>query len=137
MKDLNQLAEDYYKNLGKTRTTQNNKDGFLKCPCCGAYPHIRVEDDEGNCHDYDPDYEKAPWSGLWYVIEHSRDERNNRKDKSGDIPWNKECLIATAGPAWYGSGDVPAIGCKAFKTRKAAVNWWNKMVRRIYENVTQ
>lgn len=130
-KDLNQLNIDFQTKDRKHRPNYGNLDGFEPCPFCGAVPHLRVEDDEGNCHDYDPDYEKNPWSGLWYVIEHTRDYgRKGALKNTGDIPANKDCLIATEGFQWYGFGFVPHIGGDnaVFKTRKAAVRWWNKMV---------
>jgi len=132
-KDLNQLCLDFQTKDRKRRPNYGNPDGFDPCPFCGAVPHIRVEDDEGNCHDYDPEYEKAPWSGLWYVIEHTRDYgRKGALRKTGDIPHSRECLIATEGFEWWGLGSVPRIGGDGavFKTRKAAVRWWNRMVRK-------
>ena len=46
-------------------------------------------------HDYDPDYEKNPWSGLWYVIEHTRDYgRKGALKNTGDIPHSKSCLLS-------------------------------------------
>lgn len=136
MKDLNTLAMEFETVDRKHRPNYKNPDGFIPCPFCGAVPHIRVEDDEGNCHDYDPDYEKNPWSGLWYVIEHTRDMKPGQPDRIkniGDIPYNKQCLIATNALDWYGLGSVPKIGGDnaVFKTRKEAVDWWNKMVSKI------
>ena len=132
-KDLNQLSLDFQTKDRKFRPNHGNPDGFSLCPFCGAAPHIRVEDDEGNCHDYDPDYEENPWSGLWYVIEHTRDYSPNRGKpikNAGDIPWNRDCAIATEGFEWWGFGNVPHVGGDraVFKTREAAVKWWSKMV---------
>lgn len=135
-KDLNALCLEYQTTDRKHRPNHGNPDGFEPCPFCGACPHIRVEDDEGNCHDYDPDYEKNPWSGLWYVIEHTRDydpARGNALKNTGDIPYNRRCLIATEGFQRWGFGSVPHIGGDkaVFKTRKAAVKWWNRMVAKV------
>ena len=137
MKDLNKLAMEFQTKDREYRPNHGNPDGFLSCPFCGQPPHIRVEDDEGNCHDYDPDYEKNPWSGLWYVIEHTKDTAPDRVKNpiknTGDIPYKKDCLIATEGFEWWGFGHVPHIGGDraVFKTRKAAVKWWNKMVSKL------
>lgn len=134
-KDLNTLCIEYQTKDRKHRPNYGNPDGFEPCPFCGACPHIRVEDDEGNCHDYDPSYEKDPWSGLWYVIEHTRDYgRKGALKNTGDIPHSKSCLIATEGFQWHGFGSVPNVGGDdaVFKTRKAAVKWWNKMVMKIH-----
>ena len=136
-KDLNQLCIDFQTKDRKHRPNYKNPDGFEPCPFCGAYPHIRVEDDEGNCHDCDPDYEKNPWSGLWYVIEHTRDYgRAHPLKNTSDIPADKDCLIATEGFQWYGFGSVPNIGGDnaVFKTREEAVSWWNKMVAKCYSH---
>lgn len=132
--DLNKLVEAYCCDPRKHRPNYNTKDDFLPCPFCRAKPHIRVEDDEGNDHTWDPTYEANPWSGLWYVIEHSRDmspRKSNARKNIGDIPWNKKCLIATECMDWYGLGSVPNIGgsTAVFKSREAAVRWWNKMVK--------
>lgn len=137
MKDYIKLSDDYQSTDRKQRPNAGNPDGFEPCPFCGAVPHIRVEDDEGNCKDWDPDYEKAPWSGLWYVVEHTRDfSRDGALKNTGDIPANKQCLIATEGFEWYGLGSVPNVGGDkaVFKTRKAAVKWWNKMVKKAKGN---
>lgn len=136
-KDLNDLCIEFQTKDRKHRPNYGNPDGFEPCPFCGACPHIRVEDDEGNCHDFDPDYEKDPWSGLWYVIEHTRDYgRAHPLKNTGDIPATKDCLIATEGFQWYGFGFVPHIGGDkaVFKTRKEAVDWWNKMVAKCYSH---
>ena len=133
-KDLNALSLAFQTNDRKHRPNYRNLDRFEPCPFCGVPPHLRVEDDEGNCHDYDPDYEKNPWSGLWYVIEHTRDYgRKDALKNTGDIPHDKECLIATEGFQWYGLGSVPNIGGSdaTFKTREEAVNWWNRMVKNV------
>lgn len=135
MKDYNQMNIDYQTTDRKYRPNYGNPDGFLPCPFCGAVPHIRIEDDEGNDKSWNPDYEKNPYSGLWYVIEHTRDanpRRGNSLKNTGDIPYNKDCLIATEGFEWHGLGSVPNIGGDraVFKTRKAAVKWWNKMVKK-------
>ena len=133
-KDLNALCVEYQITDRKHRPNYGNPDGFEPCPFCGACPHIRIEDDEGNCHDYDPGYEKNPWSGLWYVIEHTRDYNPKYGPRplknTGDIPWNRECLIATYGFEYWGFGGVPHVGSNkaVFKTREAAVRWWNKNV---------
>lgn len=132
--DLNELAIQFQTTDRKQRPNAGNPDGFKPCPFCKAVPHIRVEDDEGNCHDYDPSYEKNPWSGLWYVIEHTKDADPKRHKhplkNTGDIPHNVDCLIATEGFEWWGLGSVPHIGGDraVFKTRKEAVEWWNKMI---------
>ena len=135
MKDLNALNLDFQTKDRKHRPNWKNPDGFIPCPFCGAVPHIRIEDDEGNCHDYDPDYEKNPWSGIWYAIEHTRDTdpKRNPIKNIGDIPYNKDCLIATDNFQWWGLGSVPAVGgSKAvFNTRQAAVKWWNQMVSKL------
>ena len=136
-KDFNKLCEEWQTEDRKHRPNHGNPDGFLPCPSCSSYPHIRVEDDEGNCKDWDPDYEKNPWSGLWYVIEHTRDADPDRESdpikNAGDIPYDKECLIATEGFEWWGLGSVPRIGGEkaVFRTRKEAVEWWNGMVRKM------
>ena len=138
-KDLNKLSNEYQTKGRKHRPNYGNPDGFEPCPFCGVCPHIRVEDDEGNCHDYDPDYEKNPWSGLWYVIEHTRDYgRTDALKNTGDIPATKDCLIATEGFEWYGLGDVPNVGGDnaVFKTRKEAVDWWNKMIAKAKKNLS-
>lgn len=137
-KDLNDLCIEYQTKDRKHRPNYGNPDGFEPCPFCEARPHIRVEDDEGNCHDYDPSYEKNPWSGLWYVVEHTRDYgRANALKNTGDIPATKDCLIATEGFEWYGLGSVPHVGGDkdVFKTRKEAVSWWNKMVAKAKKNL--
>jgi hypothetical protein len=71
--DFDKLYTDFLTTDKEYRPNYNNIDGFIPCPFCGDVPHIRVEDDEGNCRDYDKNYEKNPYSGLWYVIEHTRD----------------------------------------------------------------
>lgn len=133
-KTLNGTAEIAQTQNQKHRPNHGNPDGFIPCPFCGAVPHIRVEDDEGNNKTWDEEYEYNPWSGLWYVIEHTKDGDPEREDNPtlGDIPHDVDCLIATEGPDWYGFDDVPHIGgdTAVFTTRKAAVKWWNKMVRK-------
>lgn len=136
MKDLNALVCEFQTKDRKFRPNRGNPDGFLPCPFCGAVPHIRVEDDEGNCKDWDPDYEKNPWSGLWYVIEHTRDadpDRGRTIKNAGDIPYGRDCLIATEGFERWGLGSVPHIGGDraVFATRKVAVKWWNRMVSKL------
>lgn len=71
------------------------------------------------------------------MIEHTRDHNPNHGKvlkNTGDIPWNKDCLIATEGFEWWGFGSVPHIGGDkaVFKTRKAAVKWWNRMVMKVH-----
>lgn len=133
MKDLNQMSVEYQTTSKKHRPNWKNPDGFLPCPFCGKPPHIRIEDDEGNCHDDDPDYEKNPWSGLWYVIEHTRDYKNAGLKNIGDISAKTSCLIATEGMEYYGFGAVPNIGGSdaVFKSRKEAVEFWNSMVLKL------
>lgn len=51
-KDLNKFSNEYQTKGRKHRPNYGNPDGFEPCPFYGACPHIRVEDDEGNCYDY-------------------------------------------------------------------------------------
>lgn len=131
MKDINRTPADHRASGGRRRPNWRNPDGFEPCPFCGRPPHIRTEDDEGNCRDSDPGYEKNPWSGLWYVIEHTRDSgRDGAPKNTGDIPAGTPCLIATEGVEYYGAGSVPNVGGDraVFRTREDAVEWWNRMV---------
>lgn len=63
-------------------------------------------DDEGNI-EYDPEYEKSPWSGLGYRITHSHGENIN-------------CPIAEYGV------DEAFIGVFIYDTEQEAAEAWNR-----------
>lgn len=83
------------------------KDVELKpCPFCGGKAKIVCCDDEGNI-EYDPEYEKSPWSGLGYRITHSHGENIN-------------CPIAEYGV------DEAFIGVFIYDTEQEAAEAWNR-----------
>lgn len=67
------------------------------CPFCGGKIEIGICDSEGNLHG--PDYEKAPWSGLEYVLLH-------------DLSMVAGCPIA--------SHDGEILGAYIYSSREAA-----------------
>ena len=73
-----------------------------KCPFCGGEATIAISDDEGNMRD--EEYEKEPWSGLSYTIEHLETDNNG-------------CPIA--------SHDGEIVGILLYKSRKELVKAWN------------
>ncbi len=76
------------------------------CPFCGAKIKIIVTDDEGNIHD--SEYEKAPWSGLRYLLYHD----------ITDDP-TETCPIA----GYEGEG---CMGVWIYDTRREAAEAWNR-----------
>lgn len=74
------------------------------CPFCGGQAHIVVSDDEGNLHD--EEYEKNPWSGLTYGIQHIYE----------DYP---RCPIAK-----YECDDA-IMGVILYESREEAIRNWN------------
>lgn len=123
---MNNAKREKAKRTVTHRPNWNNPDGFETCCFCGATPHIMVCDDEGNDHTDEKDYEKNPWSGLKYSIEHTVD--TPWKKGEGDIPNKKECPLATY------MGDGRNVGMMQSTTRKEAVAWWNAQMRKARMN---
>lgn len=84
------------------------QEPLMICPFCKGKVHIRVCDDEGNLHD--EIYEKNPWSGLGYLLEH------NIKD----VPNNKSCPIATY--------ENEFMGIHIYDSRQEAEQEWNSYI---------
>lgn len=82
---------------------------LMPCPFCGGKASILVCDDEGNIHD--ESYEQDPWSGLGYMLQHTRE----------DVPEDIDCPIATS----KGEG----LGMLIYDTREEATEVWNKGAR--------
>lgn len=77
---------------------------FKPCPFCGEMPRILVSDDEGNMR---PDeYEKDPWSGLGFQIEHIAVEEDD-----------PICPVATF--------EGESIGTRIYDSRDEAIEAWN------------
>lgn len=90
--------------LSKLVHTSENSSELLPCPFCGGKISLLVCDDEGNVHD--EEYEKDPWSGLSYKLEHT----------TNDDPSN-ECPIAT--------DEGEGLGGWSYDTREEAIEAWN------------
>ena len=75
------------------------------CPFCGVIPKIYVCDDEGNLHE--DDYEKDPWSGLGFQINHTIE----------DAP---HCPIA--------SHPDESVGTRIYNSKEELAEEWNKRI---------
>ncbi|MEK5479918.1 hypothetical protein NYE70_23770 [Paenibacillus sp. FSL R5-0407] len=75
------------------------------CPFCGGEVKIIVSDAEGNMRD--EEYEKDPWSGLSYKLQHDHEE-------------NDGCPIATY------EDDGIGLGVYLYDSRDEASTAWNK-----------
>lgn len=73
-------------------------------PFCGGQAQLVVSDDEGNLRD--EEYEKDPWSGLTFKIQHVHEE-------------NEGCPIAT-----YEVDDA-TMGIYLYESRNEAILAWN------------
>ena len=78
------------------------------CPFCGGKAVIQIRDEEGNLHD--KEYEKNPWSGLYYTIGHYHED-------------NKNCPIANY------KFDNEQMGVYLFSTKEDAIKAWNRRVK--------
>ena len=72
------------------------------CPFCGGKASLAVSDDEGNMRD--EEYEKDPWSGLSYTIQHVEED-------------NDGCPIANF------KGEM--VGTLLYDDREEATEAWN------------
>lgn len=79
------------------------------CPFCGGKVRIGIYDDEGNLHN--EEYEKNPYSGLWYAIQHF--ERDIPKKSDG-------CFIASFDSIF----NEEYIGHR-YDTREELLKYWN------------
>lgn len=90
--------------LSKLVHTSKNSSELLPCPFCGGKVSLLICDDEGNVHD--EEYEKDPWSGLSYKLEHTTNDDSSN-----------ECPIAT--------DEGEGLGGWSYDTREEAVEAWN------------
>jgi hypothetical protein len=74
------------------------------CQFCGGKASISVSDDEGNQRD--EEYEKDPWSGLSFKIQHGHES-------------NKNCPIANF------EEDGGTVGVYLYDSREEAIEAWN------------
>ena len=79
------------------------------CPFCGGKVRIGIYDDEGNLHN--EEYEKNPYSGLHYAIQHF--EKDVPKDVDG-------CFLASFDSIF----NEEHIGYTC-ATRKELIDSWN------------
>lgn len=77
------------------------------CPFCGGKATIAVNDREGNRRD--EEYEKDPWSGLSYTIEHAHEA-------------NSGCPIAGY------ECDGAMMGVYLYDSREEAAEAWNSRI---------
>ena len=77
------------------------------CPFCGGEMSFMICDDEGNLRD--EEYEKNPWSGVSYKIQHTYES-------------NEGCPIAV-----YDEDDV-GIGVYLYDTKEDVINAWNRRI---------
>lgn len=81
----------------------------LNCPFCNGKVKIGIYDDEGNLHN--EEYEKNPYSGLWYAIQHFY----------RDVPKRLEgCFLASWDSTFY----EEHIG-RRFATKEGLLKYWN------------
>lgn len=79
------------------------------CPFCGETPTILICDEEGNIHD--KDYERDPWSGLYYALRH--------EIWDGGDP-NEACPIATHA--------AEILGTQLYESVEELSRRWNSRV---------
>lgn len=82
----------------------SNYEDLKPCPFCGGQAQLAISDDEGNPRD--EEYEKDPWSGLSFKIQHTHEE-------------NEGCPIAK-----YGVDDA-TMGVYLYESRNEAIQAWN------------
>lgn len=73
------------------------------CHFCGGKTSLAVNDAEGNLRD--KEYERDPWSGLSYTIQHLEEDYN-------------DCPIANF--------DGESVGTLLYDSREEAIKTWNK-----------
>lgn len=83
----------------------NERITLKPCPFCGGRVNVVVSDDEGN--DRCDNYERDPWSGLSYKLNHTYEE-------------NEDCPVATHSREEGGS-----LGVYLYDNREEAVRAWN------------
>ena len=83
-----------------------SKEKLKPCPFCGGEISITIRDSEGNHHD--KEYEKDPWSGLSYSINHPESI-------------NKGCPIA--------NHDEESVGIFLYDTREGLIKAWNRRTK--------
>lgn len=87
------------------------------CPFCGKTPTILICDGEGNIHDQE--YERDPWSGLYYGLRHEQD----------GIDPNEACPIATH------AGEI--LGTQLYESVDELARRWNgRVTGRKYDDGT-
>lgn len=88
------------------------------CPFCGKTPTILICDEEGNIHD--KDYEREPWSGLYYALRH---------EIWDGIDPNKACPIATHA--------AEILGSQLYESVEELASRWNaRITGRKYDDGT-
>jgi len=83
----------------------SNIESLKPCPFCGGEADFGISDREGNSRD--EEYEKDPWSGLSYTIEHVHEA-------------NSGCPIAQY------ECDGAMMGVYLYDSREEAAAAWNK-----------